>query len=211
MLKFRGILFAVTACFVQFQCIEAFAGVEAEVRDISGGKYFDAVHLAFQNAENSIYVAMYDIRVYPDRKSGPHYRLLLDLVAAHKRGVKVKVYLDRSESTDQHTGEAIVHDGNAVAYGILRDAGVDVRYVVATQRLHAKLIVIDERTVVESSANWSFSALTENAESGTMIISQQYAMIKLQWIWALKLQKDADKPAGGKNSRRDRAKKDKPE
>jgi len=132
------------------------------------------------------------MRVYADRKSGPQFDLIRDLIEAHKRGVKVKVYLDRSESQDQTTGKVEIHDGNAVAYDLLQRAGVDVRYVVPTQRLHAKLLVIDERTVVDGSANWSFSALTENAESSTMVISQQYAIIKLQWMWKLKLQKKSD-------------------
>ncbi|MEI6971645.1 MAG: phospholipase D-like domain-containing protein [bacterium] len=184
---FRIVLTALV--FTQLRLVSTCGGVEADVRDISGGKYFDAVHMSFREAVNSIHVAMYEIRLNPDRKSGPHYRLLQDLVAAQKRGVKVKVYLDRSESTDQDRGEKIVHDANSLAYGILKDAGVDVSYVVQTQRLHAKLIVIDERMVVESSANWSFSAMTENAESGTIIVSQQYAAQKLQWIAALKLQK----------------------
>jgi len=187
----RGHLLCVSALLVQF-CLPAYAGVEAEVRDISGKKYFDAVHLSFRNAEDSIYVAMYDMRVYADRKSGPQFDLIRDLIEAHKRGVKVKVYLDRSESQDQTTGKVEIHDGNAVAYDLLQRAGVDVRYVVPTQRLHAKLLVIDERTVVDGSANWSFSALTENAESSTMVISQQYAIIKLQWMWKLKLQKKSD-------------------
>ncbi|MEI6217840.1 MAG: phospholipase D-like domain-containing protein [bacterium] len=187
----RVLLFCFAALLVQF-CLPASAGVEAEVRDISGKKYFDAVHLAFRNAEDSIYVAMYDMRIYADRKSGPQFDLVMDLIAAHKRGVKVKVYLDRSESQDQTTGKVEIHDGNALAHDLLQRAGVDVRYVVPTQRLHAKLLVIDERTVVDGSANWSFSALTENAESSTMVISQQYAIIKLQWMWKLKLQKKPD-------------------
>jgi len=195
----------------QFLCLQAFCGVEAEVRDISGNKYFEAVHLAFQNAETSIYVAMYEMHINPDRKSGPHYRLIQDLINALKRGVKVKVYLDRSESTDQDTREIVIHDGSAIAYAMLRDAGVDVRYVVPSQRLHAKLIVVDERTVVDGSANWSYSALTDNAESTSMIISQQYAVLKLQWIWSLKVQKDQGNPDSAKKLWRDRMKKDKPD
>lgn len=206
MYETRTILRFGAACVALFLCLQAFGGVEAEVRDVSGNKYFDAVHLSFQNAESSIYVAMFEMRVYPDRKSGPHYRLIQDLVNARKRGVKVKVYLDRSESTDQSTGEIVVHDANAVAYELLRAGGVDVRYVIPTQRLHAKLIVIDERTVVDGSANWSFSALAENAESGTMIISQEYAVLKLQWMWALKLQNDSDKAGGSKTWKRERKK-----
>ena len=86
---------------------------------------------------------------------------------------------------------------------------MDVRYIVPSQRLHAKLIVVDERTVVDGSANWSYSALAENAESSTMIISQQYAVLKLQWIWALKVQKDSGKTDSAKTSAGDRTKKDK--
>lgn len=184
----------VLVCCWHLPCPQALGGVDAEVRDISGNKYYDAVHLAFRNAETSIYVAMYEMRVYHDKKSGPHYRLMQDLINAHRRGVKVKVYLDQSVSTDQTTGEAVTHEGNAVAFEMLEAAGIDVRYVVPSLRLHAKLLVIDERTVVDGSANWSFSALTDNAESSTMIISQQYAVQKLQWIWKLKLQKTRGRP-----------------
>jgi phosphatidylserine/phosphatidylglycerophosphate/cardiolipin synthase-like enzyme len=156
--------------------------IEADVRDISSERYYDALHQTLKRAESSINVAMFEIRIYKDKLSGPQYNLLQDLIEARKRGVKVKVWLDRSDDRDDETGAKVTHEMNSVAYDLLKKAGVDVRYVAPSRRLHAKLIVVDERIVVDGSTNWSFSALLKNAESATMIVSQQYALQKIQWM-----------------------------
>lgn len=39
------------------------------------------------------------------------------------------------------------------------------------RRLHDKLIIVDERYVVDGSTNWSISALRDNYESATLIIA----------------------------------------
>jgi len=186
MRRFGSIAHFLAACLITVLTLQDVSGLEAEVRDISAEKYYEALHQAFKRAESSIYVAMFEIRIYSDRLSGPQYILLKDLIDAHKRGVKVRVYLDRSEDHDDATGLVSVHDVNGVAYDFLRKAGVDVRYAAPTRRLHAKLVVIDERIVVDGSTNWSYSALTKNAESATMITSQQYALQKLQWMAKLR-------------------------
>ncbi len=68
----------------------------ADVIDISDNKYFDAVHSNLAKAKESIYVSLFGITVTGHDKLSLPYLLLQDLIAAHKRGVKVVVRLNRS-------------------------------------------------------------------------------------------------------------------
>ena len=77
--------------------------IQVEITDISDDKYFEVVHNELQKAEESIYVAMYEIFVYSHNKTSPPYILLKDLIDAHNRGVEVKVFLDRSYKYNPET------------------------------------------------------------------------------------------------------------
>jgi len=120
---------------------------------------------------------MYKIKVDSDREFSPQFRLIQDLVDARKRGVNVTVWLDMSDPPDEVKGD---NEGetNDKAIEILKKAGIQVSLVKPPRRLHAKVIVIDNRIVVEGSANWTYSALRRNAESSTLIMSSTYAAMK---------------------------------
>lgn len=70
--------------------------LSVDATDISDEKYFPAVHQELTQAKESIYVAMYEVYVNPTQPESPPYILLQDLINAHQRDLKVKVYLDRS-------------------------------------------------------------------------------------------------------------------
>ncbi len=75
------------------------------------------------------------------------------IIAAAHRGVQVRVLLDPGERPS---------DPSAAK---LRAAGVDVLlYRGNGEKLHAKLVVADTRTVLFGSANWSKSGFTANHE-----------------------------------------------
>jgi len=68
----------------------------AQVRDISGKKYFPEVTAALSEAKNSVFVVMYLVRLNPHCKESAVYKLLDELVKAHQRGVEVEVILDQN-------------------------------------------------------------------------------------------------------------------
>ncbi|HEX4592175.1 MAG TPA: phospholipase D family protein [Gemmataceae bacterium] len=76
------------------------------------------------------------------------------LIAAHKRGVTVEVVLDHSNEKEEHTD-----------LGLLEAAGlkplVDAKHAIA----HNKVMVIDRRTVLTGSFNFTNQAERENAEN----------------------------------------------
>jgi len=86
---------AVALIVASVLCPAAVHAGAAEVEDISD-RYFDAVHAELKGATQSVWVAMYEIRVYEGNKANKAYVLLQNLVDAHERGVDVQVFLDRS-------------------------------------------------------------------------------------------------------------------
>jgi len=67
------------------------------------------------------------------------------------------------------------------------DAGCVIHLLPSRLRLHDKLIIVDNRFVVEGSTNWSISALKVNFESDTLMDSPELAEIKLSRLKALPL------------------------
>jgi phosphatidylserine/phosphatidylglycerophosphate/cardiolipin synthase-like enzyme len=79
--------------------------------------------------------------------------VVAQLVAAHQRGVDVRVLLDPNQVYNRH------------AFAVLRDGGVDVRWYPVPRGvlLHAKIGLFDGLLVL-GSANWTLSGLGVNHE-----------------------------------------------
>ncbi len=80
-------------------------------------------------------------------------RITKALIAAHRRGVRVRIVSDDDKAWD--TGSDIQH---------LRDAGVLVRTDQGDEHMHHKYAVIDDRLLLNGSYNWTRGA-TENHEN----------------------------------------------
>jgi len=97
------------------------------------------------------------------------HRLVDALWQAKKRGLNVQVVLDRNAVWIEKGNK------NGGAYRYLRERGVEVFYDDEHVLTHAKALVIDERTVVLGSTNWTESALTRNTEANVLIRSKELA------------------------------------
>jgi phosphatidylserine/phosphatidylglycerophosphate/cardiolipin synthase-like enzyme len=76
------------------------------------------------------------------------------LVNAHKRGVKVKVLLDKSQK-----------HGKGSKLGLLVDAGIPVSIDTKHSIAHNKVMIIDGVTVMTGSFNFTNAAEDKNAEN----------------------------------------------
>ena len=83
------------------------------------------------------------------------------LIAAVKRGVRVTVLLDKSNETESYS-----------ALGDLTGHGIDVRIDGVHAIAHNKVMVIDRRTVLTGSFNFTRQAEHENAENLIILRNQ---------------------------------------
>ncbi|HEV3342736.1 MAG TPA: phospholipase D family protein [Pirellulales bacterium] len=76
------------------------------------------------------------------------------LVAAHNRGVKVQVILDKSQRTEKYSSATFLHNAGVPTF-------IDAAHSIA----HNKVMVIDGQTVVTGSFNFTTAAEQHNAEN----------------------------------------------
>lgn len=149
----------------------------AEVENIPPGQYVPVALRELGRATSSIHLTMYMITLSAARRGSAVYHLADALIAAHRRGVMVQVLLDRSgawvEGRGAESGSST--GANAAAADYLRAHGVAVAFDDETTRTHAKVLVIDEATVLLGSANWSEASLTRNREATVLVRSPALA------------------------------------
>lgn len=96
-----------------------------------------------QQAKNSIRIAMF---------TWTHPDLTQATIEAHRRGVDVQVILDHTSA----------HGVSAETYHRLEQAGISVALGNSSTLLHHKMLVIDNSTLINGSANWTRAAFTQN-------------------------------------------------
>lgn len=122
-----------------------------------------AIKKAINEAKSEVLVAMFHFT---------SFELAQALYRAHRRGVEVIIVLDRYLARGK---------GSQTDY--LVEKGIDVRYmklpyaedVEERPKFHHKFAVIDGRTVVTGSYNWTVFAETKNYENVVIIHSQGVA------------------------------------
>jgi phosphatidylserine/phosphatidylglycerophosphate/cardiolipin synthase-like enzyme len=146
-------------------CPEKNCAKDSEIIPVSDRGYFPAVHEALQNAKTSIHIASFELKYYNNYPSSLQNQIIEDLIAAHKRGVDVKIVLD----------EYADYDPNTNGYGYVKRNGVDIKYDSNKTTTHSKLIVIDGKVVILGSTNFSFYALEKNNEVNVILFSEKTA------------------------------------
>jgi len=176
---FPVFILALIVCLTAGVSYSADDFLPARVKDISDRNYEKALIPLLDNARNSIVISMYSISPGWDNANNPVKLLINDLLEARDRGVSVTLYLNtKFENTKKSDKPGLKNP----AFKKLQDAGCLIHYMPYSRRLHDKLIIIDERYVVEGSTNWTISALRSNYESSTLIDSPELASVKLARI-----------------------------
>ncbi|MBL0059155.1 MAG: hypothetical protein IPP35_08620 [Elusimicrobia bacterium] len=140
----------------------------SETELVPAGAYTDVALREIDGARESVHLFLYLFaRQAAQPRAGPS-RLLNSLIQARQRGLRVEVLLDPG-------GQAFdLLDRNAPAAEALRRGGVNVFYAQGPV-LHAKALVVDGKTVLLGSTNWTSAALEKNVEADVLIRSTSVA------------------------------------
>ena len=169
------ILFGVS-CFL-CEVKSAYSLPADDVTPIVNEEYFPAVHKVFTNAKKSILCVMYMAKLDKGHSGGDEYQLVLDLINAHKRGVKVLVVFDQNvKFWEKGKKRDKLERKSEYAYDLLLSAGVPVFYDSENRVTHSKVMVIDRYITIVGSTNWTYSALRKNHEASVIIRSRDVAV-----------------------------------
>lgn len=88
------------------------------------------------------------------------------LANAHNRGVNVQVILDKSQKKERYTSATFLSNANIPTF-------IDDRHAIA----HNKIMIIDNKTVITGSFNFTKAAEEKNAENLLVINSTELVKI----------------------------------
>ena len=143
---------------------------------LKDNQFFHVLQDHITDATEEIVVCMFLFKT--NHSSSNRARMILDsLITAKKRGIDVRVLLER---TDRH------HDSlnryNTATSKQLRQSGVGVLFDSPETTTHTKTIVIDKRFVFIGSHNLTHSALFYNHELSVMIDDRNLAEDVLNYL-----------------------------
>jgi len=116
-------------------------------------------------ARHSIHVVMYRVSIYPDYPGSLANALIGELIAAAARGLDVRILIDDcryyADSADANLASAI----------FLYQHGIDVRFDDPGETTHAKLVLVDGKSIVLGSTNWNYYSLERNVETNVGLLN----------------------------------------
>jgi phosphatidylserine/phosphatidylglycerophosphate/cardiolipin synthase-like enzyme len=137
--------------------------IDAKVQSVIGCTYPTVVVPLIQAATQTIDIIMYEWKWYTHEKAGGVEKFNLAIQNAARRGVKVRVLMNI-----ESMGHAITKI-NTHTEQFLRLAGVEVKFGQIGVATHAKLLILDQRTLILGSHNISKGSFSRNQEASVVI------------------------------------------
>ena len=129
----------------------------------SSRHYFQIAKKVLSAADESIEIIMYRMGYYPSFKTSKSNILMNKLIQACKRGVRVRVILEKSDWSESTNRK------NRRAAWWLKLHNIEVKFDRPSVQTHAKLIVLDEESLLLGSSNWTYYSLQKNIETDVLI------------------------------------------
>jgi len=138
------------------------ATTDQAIRILADGDYFPTLIGLLNRSDSSIDLAMFIFKTGKRRDNRPA-KIRDALIRAASRGVKVRVYLERSGYDDK------LNKSNRKVAEQLTVAGVRVIFESPKTTTHNKMVVIDRRYAIVGSHNFTQSALKYNHELSLLV------------------------------------------
>lgn len=152
--------------------------VQAEISLLPDKIYYTTLIDYIRKAEKSIDVAMFLFKTTRSRKNKPRL-LIKELIKARKRGVVVRVILEKSDYADS------VNKENERVAQTLQANGILVLFDSIKTTTHVKMVVIDRKYSFIGSHNFTHAAFYYNHEMSLLIESPKVASEFIDYIKTL--------------------------
>ncbi|MGE4158508.1 MAG: phospholipase D-like domain-containing protein [Planctomycetota bacterium] len=149
---------------------DAAAPTETSWKLTSDRDYLPTLLGDLKDAKQAVAVTMYLIQMEDPERHTLIKGLLDELIACHKRGLKVSVVAELEKAKGD---ESPTRSMGALEY--LKKGGVSVYTDDPDTVTHSKVVVIDEAIVHLGSSNWTYSAFMKNRECNLRIRNPELA------------------------------------
>lgn len=139
----------------------------AKIQSALGFHYPKRVTPLVNAAQHTIDILMYEWKWYGHESAGGVQKLNLALVAAARRGVKVRVLLNI-----ESMGHAITKINSRTA-SFLKRYNCVVKFGHVGNVTHAKMMIIDDNILVVGSHNYTKSAFSRNQEASIIVTGRE--------------------------------------
>lgn len=130
-----------------------------ETTTIIGKEFGPKITPLIQQAKNTIEIVVYSWWWYPDQVGSEIQKFNNAIINAAKKGVNIKV---------------LANEYSTIA--VLQQNKIKARELTTARKLHAKLMIIDGKTAILGSHNYTMGAFTLNYEIS--IITQDEEVVK---------------------------------
>lgn len=127
------------------------------------GDYPEVVKPLIKDCRSTLDILVYQWKWYGHQAATPMHQLSLEILAAIRRGVKVRVLMNI-----EHYSHPITKI-NSRTERVLKNAGAEVKMVRVGGRTHAKMMIIDKNILVLGSHNFCKSSMSSNAEASIVL------------------------------------------
>jgi len=150
------------------------AGHQVELLQDRG--YFETLLAYIREAKSEIVMAFFLFKTNGYKSSYPDI-ILNELIEAARRGVRIRIILERGDNPKSQ-----VDENNRETALRLKEGGIDVSFDNPRRTTHTKVLVIDRRYTLLGSHNLTSSALKYNNELSVLVDSPEIAVETLKYI-----------------------------
>jgi len=122
------------------------------IRTLSGRQFPAQVIPLIEAAKQSIDIVVYDWRWYPSDPGAVCQLFNQAILRAARRQVKIRAILNNNDTI-----------------GVLQSQNCDAKKLRTTKLVHAKLMIIDDQTIITGSHNYTQSAFQMNLELSVIL------------------------------------------
>jgi phosphatidylserine/phosphatidylglycerophosphate/cardiolipin synthase-like enzyme len=150
--------------------------VGAAVTPLPGRTFLPEVINLVRNCHDYLEIVLYEWKWEPHQRQSELQHLSNEVLMASRRGVKVRVLLNKEEAKHHLTSI------NGLTMRFLGEAGVECKFGPSFPATHAKMWLIDRKITVLGSHNLSKKAVFNNDEASVIIKSVPATMEFLRYF-----------------------------
>lgn len=139
---------------------------------IRNNTYNNRILKLIDSATSHINIMMFLFLMKKNDTSYPTNPIIDSILEAHKRGVSIKIILDKDAEGELYNSRII----NKPAFEFFQMAGIQVKYDSEKKLLHSKLITIDHKLTIIGSHNWTAGSFFHYDDTSVNIVSPEFTL-----------------------------------